>query len=156
MEIGIIIDEEYEPCFDPEWLDKVIRRALELEKASPGTEMGLVITSQEEVEQLSEEYLSDGRSHDVLTFAFNPGAPADNEFVLPPDGLVHLGEVIISYPRAAVQAEEQHHSVRTEIVILTIHGILHLLGYDHAEPEDENKMREREAQVLKIIESEFA
>jgi len=156
MEIGIIIDEEYEPNFDPDWLEKVVRRVLELEKAPPNAEMGLVITSGEEVGTLSLEYLKDGETHDVLTFAFNTGTPKDKDFVLPPDGLLHLGEVIISYPQAAIQAGEQKHPVRTEVVILAIHGILHLLGYDHAEPDDEQKMRGRESEVLKIIIGEFA
>jgi probable rRNA maturation factor len=156
MEIGIIIDEEYEPNFDPDWLEKVVRRVLELEKAPVNTEMGMVITSGEEVGTLSQEYLKDGETHDVLTFAFNPGSPKDKDFVLPPDGLLHLGEVIISYPRAAIQAGEQKHSVRTEVVVLTIHGILHLLGYDHAEPEEEQKMRARESDIFKTINSEFA
>jgi probable rRNA maturation factor len=156
MEIGIIIDEEYEPNFDPEWLEKVVRRVLELEKSPENTEMGLVVTSGEEVGTLSQEYLKDEETHDVLTFAFNPGLPKDNDFVLPPDGLLHLGEVIISYPQAAIQAGEQKHSVRTEVVVLTIHGIMHLLGYDHLEPEDKQKMRARESDILKIIDSEFA
>lgn len=156
MEIGIIIDEEYEPSIDPEWLDRVMRRVLELEKAPANTEMGLVITSGEEVGQLSDQYLKDGLSHDVLTFAFSAGEKEKEEFVLPPDGLSHLGEVIISYPQAAIQAEEHKHSVRTEIVILAIHGVLHLLGYDHAAPEDEKKMRARETEIVKTIEAETA
>jgi probable rRNA maturation factor len=156
MEIGIIIDEEYEPSFDPDWLEKVVRRVLMLEKAPENAEMGLVITSGEEVGTLSREYLKDEATHDVLTFAFNPGSPKDKDFILPPDGLLHLGEVIISYPQAAIQAGEQKHSVRTEVVVLTIHGILHLLGYDHAEPDDEKKMRARESEIFNTINSEFA
>jgi probable rRNA maturation factor len=154
MEIGIIIDEEYLPDLDPEWLEKVVERVLELEKAPENTEMGLVITSAEEVAVLSREYLKDDDSHDVLTFAFNPGTLADKDFVLPPDGLSHLGEVIISYPQAVIQAGEQKHPIRTEVVILAVHGILHLLGYDHIEPADELKMHAREADILKWITGE--
>ncbi len=156
MEIGIIVDEEYLASVGPEWLDRAARRALELVKAPSNTEIGLVVTSAEEVARLSEEYLKDGLAHDVLTFAFSTEKKSDGEFILPPDGLSHLGEIIISYPQAAVQAKEHNHSIRTEILLLAIHGILHLLGYDHEEPDEEKKMRAREAEILKQIEVELA
>jgi probable rRNA maturation factor len=62
--------------------------------------------------------------------------------------------VIISYPQAVIQAAERRHPVRKEIAILIIHGILHLLGYDHDLPEPEQRMKTREAEILKIIEEE--
>jgi len=69
-------------------------------------------------------------------------------FMVPPDGIVHLGEVIISYPQAAIQAEEHGHSVEKEVAVLLIHGVLHLLGYDHAEPDEQRDMQAREADIL--------
>jgi len=72
--------------------------------------------------------------------------------VAPPDEIEHLGEVIISYPQAVIQAEEHHHSVKREIAILIIHGVLHLLGYEHDKPELERDMRAREAEILSYIE----
>jgi len=75
-------------------------------------------------------------------------------FITPPDGVLHLGEVIIAYPQAVIQAEEHHHPVKREIAILIIHGVLHLLGYDHEEPEAERQMRAREAEILSGIEEE--
>ncbi len=63
-----------------------------------------------------------------------------------------IGEVIISYPQAAIQAEEHRHLVKREIAILIIHGVLHLLGYDHEEPEPERQMRAEEAEILRQIE----
>jgi probable rRNA maturation factor len=71
---------------------------------------------------------------------------------MPPDGAVHLGEVIISYPQTFMQAEEHQHPVRKEMTILVIHGVLHLLGYDHDAPEAEERMRTREAEILRVIE----
>ncbi len=73
-------------------------------------------------------------------------------FVAPPDGIEHLGEVIISYPQAVIQAEEHRHSVEREIAILIIHGLLHLLGYEHDKPDLEREMRARETEVLSCIE----
>jgi len=73
---------------------------------------------------------------------------ADSSFGLPPDGVTRLGEVIISCPQAAVQAREQGHSTERELALLVIHGVLHLLGYDHEESGAEEKMREREKELL--------
>ena len=77
---------------------------------------------------------------------------AEETFVAPPDRVLHLGEVIISYPQAVIQAEECQHSLKKELAILIIHGVLHLLGYDHDKPEPERKMRAREAEILSGIE----
>ena len=69
-------------------------------------------------------------------------------FIHPPDGVRHLGEVLISYPQAVAQAKEQGHSPERELALLVIHGILHLLGYDHEEPEQEEKMKQKEKELL--------
>jgi probable rRNA maturation factor len=63
--------------------------------------------------------------------------------------------VVISYPQAVIQAGERGHSVKRELTILTIHGILHLLGYDHAKPEERRRMRSREAALLKSVDGEL-
>jgi probable rRNA maturation factor len=75
-------------------------------------------------------------------------------FVVPPDGVHHLGEVIVSCPQAVIQAKEHQHSIKKELAILIIHGVLHLLGYDHEEPEQERQMRGRETEILSQIEKE--
>jgi probable rRNA maturation factor len=155
VEIGIIIDEEYAPDFDPARLENIIRRVLEMENTPDNTEMGLVITSAEVVSELAREYLKDDAAHDVLTFSFKNDPRDVGEFILPADGLQHLGEVIISYPQAVIQAGEQGHPVKTEVIILIIHGILHLLGYDHAEPAEEQKMGARAAAIQAVIDREF-
>jgi probable rRNA maturation factor len=77
-----------------------------------------------------------------------PQKGADDSFALPPDGVTRLGEVIISYPQAIEQAREQGHSTERELALLIIHGILHLLGYDHEEPEGESEMRKKERELL--------
>ena len=71
-----------------------------------------------------------------------------------PDGKLHLGEVIISYPQAVIQAEEHRHSVKKEVAILIIHGVLHLLGYDHDEPKRRRQMAAREAEILSNVEED--
>ena len=72
-------------------------------------------------------------------------------FVLPPDGVNHLGEVIISYPQAVIQAAEQGHPPGRETAILVIHGILHLLGYEDETPPLRQQMAAREQEILSRI-----
>ena len=71
---------------------------------------------------------------------------------IPPDGVSHLGEIIISYPEAIVQARNKEHDIRSELLILIIHGVLHLLGYDHEQSkEKEQHMKTREEEILKKL-----
>ncbi len=125
-------------------------------------ELGLVIAGQERVQQLNRSYLGKDEPTDVLAFSMLPEPLAISEFeadfspfVQPPDGVLHLGEVIISYPQAVIQAEEHRHSVKREIAILIIHGVLHLLGYEHDKPELERQMKTREKEILSCIEGEL-
>ena len=85
---------------------------------------------------------------DVLSFALlekQDGFPA---FVLPSDGIQHLGEVIVSYPRAVKQANDSGNPAEREIAELIIHGILHLLGYEHEDEAQEQEMREMQDKIL--------
>ena len=159
MEINVLIDEGLEGDLEVSWLQNVAEQVLLAQEAGFDIELSLVITSQERVRQLNRDYLGRDRPTDVLAFSMLPELSAGGEaeappFVAPPDGVLHLGEVIISYPQAVIQAEEQHHPVKKEIAILIIHGVLHLLGYDHEEPEPERQMRARESEILSGIEGE--
>ncbi|HEY81969.1 MAG TPA: rRNA maturation RNase YbeY [Dehalococcoidia bacterium] len=151
-EIGVIIDEGFAGCPEADWLRGIAEQVLIAEGVGPDVELGLVITTQEKVRELNRTYRGEDRATDVLAFYLtSPDKEAD--FVSPPDGVVRLGEVIISYPQAVVQAQEQQHSVEKELIILIIHGVLHLLGYDHEAPEDERRMRAREREILNRIEA---
>jgi probable rRNA maturation factor len=88
----------------------------------------------------------------VLSFAMREKGPADApDFVFPSGEAAHLGEVIISYPQAEIQAADHGHSTKNEVAILLVHGVLHLLGYDHDEPERRQKMQAREKEILKLL-----
>ena len=133
-------------------LQRLAEQILVAQETGPGVELGLVITSQERVRQLNRSYRGKDEPTDVLAFAM---LPAEGEkgvdfplFVTPPDGIRHLGEVIISYPQAVIQAEEHQHSVNREIAILIIHGVLHLLGYEHDKLELRRRMVTREEEIL--------
>ncbi len=150
MQISVLIDEDIEGCPDESWLRRVAERVLAAQGVCSYAELGLVVTGQERVRELNKKYRDEDRPTDVLAFYMTPsseetGAPA---FITPPDGMLHLGEVIISYPQAVIQAKEHGHSVRREMAILIIHGVLHLLGYDHDKPELARLMRAREKEIL--------
>ena len=102
------------------------------------------------LQELNLKYLGRDEPTDVIAFPMLAQPPAEElpPFVRPPDGVAHLGEVIISYPQAVIQAEEHRQSVKRELALLIIHGILHLLGYDHEDPTPERRMRAREAEIL--------
>jgi len=152
MEINVLIDGDFEGCPEAGWLQSIAEQVLIAQGTSPDVELGLVITTQERVQELNRSYRGDYKPTDVLAFYMTPAAEETGVesplFVAPPDGVLHLGEVIISYPQAVVQAEEHQHSIKKETAILIIHGVLHLLGYDHDKPEPERRMRTREAEIL--------
>ena len=154
MEINVLVDEGFEGCLEVSWLESVAEKVLVAQGVSSRAELGLVIASQEKVCQLNLSYLGKDEPTDVLAFAMIPEPPGRDlaPFVAPPDGIKHLGEVIIAYPQAVIQSEEHRHSVEREIAILIIHGMLHLLGYDHDKPEQEREMATREAEILNFIE----
>ena len=155
VEINVLIDEDLEECLEVSWLQRVAEQVLVAQGVSPRAELGLVIASQEGVQELNRSYLGRDRPTDVIAFSMLPEPPAGEDlppFVQPPDGVLHLGEVIISYPQAVAQAEEHGHSIKREVTILIIHGVLHLLGYGDETPELKRQMRAREKEILGYIE----
>jgi probable rRNA maturation factor len=147
-EVEIFVEEKFRGVVNGGWVKKIVRQVLEAEGVAPPYEVSLVFTDSETVRQLNRDYRGVDEPTDVLAFYMLLHKGADSSFALPPDGVTRLGEVIISYPQAVAQAKEQGHSPERELALLVIHGILHLLGYDHEEPEEESKMREREKELL--------
>ena len=151
MEINVMFDEGAEGSFDTDWLSDTARRALEAEGAGEDVEMGLVIATDERVHELNRTYRGKDSTTDVLSFPLS--GPAGDEcpsFTVAPDGIRHLGEVILSYPQAMRQAAERGHSIKREAAILIIHGVLHLLGYDHIVDAEAAVMESKEAAILKL------
>jgi probable rRNA maturation factor len=156
MEINVLIDKQFKSKLDVEWLQNVASQVLIAQYTETTVEMGILITSQDKVRQLNRAYRNLDEPTDVLAFYMLPELPAGEtapeSFATPPDGVLHIGEVVISYPQAVAQALESRHSVEREIAILIIHGVLHLLGYDHNDPEAERLIKTREAEILGRIE----
>ena len=151
MEINVLINKEYKRKIKVIWLKNVIRQILKAEKVGVNSEVELVITGDEKVHKLNKQYLDEDRTTDVISFSMNEQTRNQPVFVSVPDGKIHLGEIIISYPQASKQAAEHGHSIEEEMLILIIHGVLHLLGYDHDAPERQKIMWSRASAILKIV-----
>lgn len=132
---------------DEEDLRCVAAEVLHQEGVKGEIELSLVITDDEAIRQLNRRFRGVDAPTDVLAF----GAGAEERFVSPPDSPPYLGDVVISYQRAQAQAEEWGHPVAEELKLLVVHGILHLLGYDHQEEADAQKMREREKRLCETL-----
>jgi len=147
-EIEISAAEEFRGSVDKGWAKRIAQTVLRAEGAASPCEVSIVFADSETVKQLNRDYRGVDETTDVLAFQMLPQKEIGDSFVLPPDGVTRLGEVIISYPQAVEQAGEQGHSTVRELALLVIHGMLHLLGYNHEEPEEEARMRMREKELL--------
>ncbi len=147
-EINIDIAAPYRRRLTQKWLCEVIDATLTAQKINNPVELSLLITGDEEVHKLNREYRGIDATTDVISFALSENV-ADTEFITPPDKTSRLGEVIISYPRAASQAKENKQTIKAEMAWLVVHGLLHLLGYDHQDDKSEAAMRKREDKILR-------
>ena len=114
----------------------------------PTAEVSITLTNNEYIHKLNLEYRKIDRPTDVLSFALNESEEPDVEGG--PDVNV-LGDIIISVERANEQAEEYGHSLKREMAFLTVHGMLHLLGYDHMEEEERKEMEEEQRYVMEKL-----
>jgi probable rRNA maturation factor len=99
----------------------------------------LTLTGDEHLREYNRRYRGVDQPTDVLAFAAQE-KPRDQRFQAPPGTENWLGDIVISLPRARRQAREAQHSMDDELRLLAVHGLLHLLGYDHGEPDDEAHM----------------
>jgi probable rRNA maturation factor len=153
-EISIYIESKLDIPNEKAWFKAIIRQIMAALNITAPSELGLVITNNKVIQQLNKTYRDKDEPTDVLTFYMLPQQKLKEEvtFVVPPDGISHLGEIVISYPQAVYQADQKSHDIRHELLILIIHGVLHILGYDHEQPEEEKVMNAKEEEVLaKVI-----
>ena len=140
-------------ALDEERIVALVSRALSAEGAAEGASVSVVLTDDAAVHALNREYRGVDAPTDVLSFGLSEAAQTAGEaepddFVLPPDAALQLGEVIVSHETAERQAVTHQREPGHELAHLIVHGVLHLLGHDHADPDDESRMRAREDEVL--------
>lgn len=138
-------------------IKRCVNAALKAEGICTDCEINILVTNDAGIQTINRESRGIDRPTDVLSFPMfqlEAGSPpADwSEFQDPETGLVPLGDMCISLERAIAQAKEFGHSIRREVGYLTIHSMLHLLGYDHVdEGEQKRQMRSREEAIASII-----
>lgn len=127
-----------------EAVSSAIERAVSAALKSEGVcgDVGVAIIDDEQMQVMNRDFRHIDRTTDVLSFPAWEG----EQILCAPDG--YIGDIAISLPKAKAQAEEYGHSLYRELEFLSVHGSLHLMGYDHIEPEDEAKMRARQKQIL--------
>ncbi|MGI6705279.1 MAG: rRNA maturation RNase YbeY [Clostridia bacterium] len=141
-------------------LKGLIQKTLELEGEHAPMEIGIILADNEQIRELNRKHRGIDRETDVLSFPMieyedycdsevEQFRLEEMETEMDHDSQeILLGDIVISLEKALQQAEEYGHEIEREIGFLTVHGMLHLLGYDHMEKEDEKIMRQREEEVL--------
>ena len=131
------------------WVRDVVRQVLSAVEATPGGRIEVLLAGDETVQRLNAEFRSEDTVTDVLSF---PASNDDDDEAFPgSEEDLEIGQIAVSVPQAERQAQEVGHSLRDESAHLLVHGVLHLLGYDHEEPDEERVMRGREDTLLLSI-----
>lgn len=130
-----------------EEIEKLLNFAADKENIQAGSELSVTFVSNERIQEINREYRDKDQPTDVISFALEEMGEGEIE-VVGADIPRVLGDIIISVPRAREQAEEYNHSFMRELGFLTVHGFLHLLGYDHMNEQDEKKMFDRQKEIL--------
>ena len=163
FDVSVQTIEEGHDLPPEDWIEAVVVRALKVAEAPEGSGVSVVFAGDEVVRDLNREHRGLDETTDVLAFSFAHegeyyGEPDDRVpveempgFALPPGQSEPLGEVIVSCPQAARQATESGRTFQDELAALLAHGVLHLLGYDHMEPDDEAVMKALENRILSDV-----
>lgn len=133
MKLNYEINDNYNVDFKYSYLKKVIKRTLKHENVK-NVYFSIIFVDESEIQKINKEYRGIDKVTDVISFALE-----DNSDIVYQDIRV-LGDIYICIPRMLEQAESYGHSIKRELSFLTVHGLLHLLGYDHMKKEDEEKM----------------
>ncbi|MEW5830543.1 MAG: rRNA maturation RNase YbeY [Chloroflexota bacterium] len=128
---------------DESLLERAARAALEHQSADPAGDLTLVLADDAQLRALNRDFLETDAPTDVLSF---PAGETD-----PETGARYIGDILLSVERAGLQAERSGHSVMDELQLLVVHGVLHLLGHDHAGAEEKAQMWAAQAQVLERL-----
>jgi probable rRNA maturation factor len=134
------INEPYTPDIEPSLLESTALAVLDHIQLPTTPDMSIVITGDADIQVLNKEFMDIDAPTDVLAF---PSDELDLD-----TGNRYLGDVIISYPRALEQAAINQHTAAQEVQLLVVHGVLHLLGYDHRDATDQAKMWREQGDIL--------
>ncbi|MCR8853090.1 rRNA maturation RNase YbeY [Lysinibacillus fusiformis] len=133
-----------------ELVEKLLQHAASVENIEPETEVSVTFVTNDTIQDINREYRGKDQPTDVISFALEE--LGEGEIAVTFEGMPRvLGDIIISTDRAKEQAEEYNHSFERELGFLAVHGFLHLLGYDHMEPEEEKVMFTKQDEILQTF-----
>lgn len=135
--------DEYEEIYS-----HLLEKALAYLRLSFSPIVSVSIVDNEFIHKMNKEYRNIDRETDVISFAFLDGEE-NKDAIFHSSQVVALGDIYISYEKAIAQAEEYGHSLNRELRFLFVHGLLHLLGYDHMNEEEEKVMFSLQEEILK-------
>lgn len=145
LRLELDVAPEFAGEVDRDLLIRVVCATLESQGMTGPIELSVVVTNDAQIQELNREYRGKDYPTDVLSFSQIEGPGG---FPLPPEAPRPLGDIVMSYDRVRAQAGEYGHSRRRELAYLTVHGLLHLLGFDHEAEQDRQRMRAAEESAL--------
>ncbi len=148
--VEILVDPAFVHRLDVDALERCVRETLDSRKLRIARVVSVRVTDSRAVRRLNRRFRGEDSTTDVLSFN------TDFDGLRRPDGAAELGEIVIALPVAARGANERGVSLAEELALLTVHGTLHLLGFDHEEPSEDARMKELERAALIRIGMESA
>jgi len=164
-EQSLLVEKEYK------YINKAVKTALDFEKINCGCEINVEITDNQNIKKLNKEFRNKDNPTDVLSFPMIEPEKIDyirnknnknniikknfSDEINPENGLILLGDIVISIEKAKEQSEEFNQSLERELMFLAVHSTLHLLGYDHEISEESDLiMRKKQREIIEFIEKE--
>lgn len=142
--ITIQINKKYENSISYELIDEMALKIFSLLEIEPQSDLSILVDSDAVLKKLNRIYRGFDQPTDVLSF--------ESDEINPETGFISLGDIAISFPTAERQAKEANHPVENEIILLLVHALLHLSGYDHSTKEEKQQMWAKQQSILDALE----
>ena len=142
----LTIESKYN--FPASLIERAAKAALKHQKQSPRANLSVVLTDNRRLRKLNRDYLGIDAPTDVLSF---PASESDGSETDPETGAPYLGDILISVPYARNNARKADNSLEAEVQLLVVHGVLHLLGHDHARPRQKARMWKAQREILEAL-----
>jgi probable rRNA maturation factor len=147
LRVEVQVDDAFMDCVEVELLRRCAALALRHQDIDVPVELTIVVSGEGKVRRLNRQYRGVDAPTDVLAF----GSEDDDSRFHSPGIPRYLGDVIISFDQAEAQARRAGHPVEAELQLLTVHGVLHLLGHDHANVREKALMWNAQAEILREL-----
>jgi probable rRNA maturation factor len=146
--VSIEVANESGVAVDESALASVAQHVLAAMQVNPAAELSVMVVTTEVMTELHERWMDEPGPTDVMAFPMDELVDESRRPDAPEIGPALLGDVVLCPAFAAAQARKAGHGLADELALLTVHGVLHLLGYDHAEPDEEREMFALQARLL--------